>query len=319
MIEGLSPRSACRQGELRHSPRSTVGTVTEIHDSCGCCSRVSASSIVRAAAQRRVAERAADGGSSTVASGRRHASAFARRTRAASKATSPTNSSACAADGFVRAVIDGTLVDLANVRALRPGRPHSVDVDIDRLSVKSEARSRLAESLELGLRKGNGIVRIAFEAGEELTLVGRDVCPNCGLELGDSRPPACRGTASAVRASAVVGSAGACSSMSSAGAGRQHQPARGRDRRLGLGRGALLPDDARRASAGDDDRRRQAVRQARSERARARVARRRKEGLRGCDRRARAQADRTRAAPQRRGELRLSAARAGTVHARRAL
>jgi excinuclease ABC subunit A len=188
LIEGLSPAIGVQAGELHHSPRSTVGTVTEIHDllqllfarvgqqHCPRCGHaVEALSVPQMVD--RVLSRAPGARFSVRAPYARGLEGDAAAELAQLRA-----------DGFVRAVVDGALIELADVRALRTGRAHSIDVDVDRLSVKPESRSRLSESIELGLRKGNGLVRIAFEGGEALTLVGREVCANCGLELGELTP-----------------------------------------------------------------------------------------------------------------------------------
>src|SRR5690606_31974094 len=62
----------------------------------------------------------------------------------------------------------------------------SLAVDVDRLSVKPEARSRLSDSIETALRVGGGVARFAFAAGDEPALSDSFRCTSCGSELGES-------------------------------------------------------------------------------------------------------------------------------------
>ena len=166
-IEGLSPAIGVQAGELRYGPRSTVGTVTEIHDLLRLLFARVGEQTARAAGTRVEALTVPQMVDRVLS---RTGGRALQRARAVSCATSKAtwlrSSSGCAPGLRARGRSTARWSSWREVRALRPGRAHTIDVDVDRLSVKPDARSRLAESLELGLRTGRGVVRIAFEAGE---------------------------------------------------------------------------------------------------------------------------------------------------------
>ncbi|HET6424143.1 MAG TPA: hypothetical protein VFG20_10695 [Planctomycetaceae bacterium] len=114
-----------------------------------------------------------------------------------------------ARDGYVRARVDGTLIDVAAPPALLPTQPHTIDVVIDRLVVKEGLQSRLEESLETALELGRGTCLLCVETpnGWRDTLWSTQLaCPNCQrsfppIERRTFRPlspvggcPVCHGT-----------------------------------------------------------------------------------------------------------------------------
>ena len=183
MIEGLSPAIGVQAAELGGGPRSTVGTVTEIHDllrllfarageqhcpSCG--ARIEPLSVA-AMVDRALA----------LPEGTR-VRVQAPLLRDAEDELEPLFER-LRRDGFVRVVLDGELIELGTPRSLpRRGR-HSLDVDIDRLVIKQGVRSRLAEAIELALRQGRAAVRVAVEGGEALDMSAGTRCVRCGHEL----------------------------------------------------------------------------------------------------------------------------------------
>ncbi|MFO0661419.1 MAG: excinuclease ABC subunit UvrA [Polyangiaceae bacterium] len=92
-------------------------------------------------------------------------------------------------DGFVRARIDGQVVDLGDDIVLDRARPHDLDVVVDRLVVKEGLRSRATDSVELALRLGEGMLLVDdSESPEPLVLSERFACVTCGVSLPSIEP-----------------------------------------------------------------------------------------------------------------------------------
>ncbi len=187
-IEGLSPAISIEQKTTSRNPRSTVGTVTEIYDylrllyarvgrpHCPECGRP----IERQTVQQIVdAVLALPGGTrvqvlAPVVRGRKgHYRKDLER---------------WAARGFVRARIDGEIVDLDDPPELDRKRPHTIEIVVDRLVVKERVRQRLADSVETALRLADGLVRIVRGDGEETLYSERHACPDCGVSLPELAP-----------------------------------------------------------------------------------------------------------------------------------
>lgn len=188
LIEGLSPTIAVQQATPPRSPRSTVGTATEIADflrllyarvgmpHCPGCGRELVAQTVQQIVDRtlslpegsRVSLRAP-----VVRKGRIDLSAELDRLRR---------------EGFVRVVLDGQLRSLEEEVRIDSRSPHDLDVDIDRVSVKASARQRITESVELALRLSGGLVRVVPEAGEAWLATDALVCVYCGGSLPELTP-----------------------------------------------------------------------------------------------------------------------------------
>ncbi len=188
VIEGLSPAISIEQKTTSRNPRSTVGTVTEIHDylrllwasvgvpHCPDCHvpiqpqtvDQMVDRILRLPPDERFLVLA------PLVEGRKgeHRKLFERMVR----------------EGFVRARVDGELVAVDEAPELDRNRHHTIEVVIDRLSVRDGIESRLASSLETALNVGEGLVRIAVPEGEELVLSSRHACPSCGFSLSEVSP-----------------------------------------------------------------------------------------------------------------------------------
>lgn len=164
-IEGLSPAIAIEQRTAGSNPRSIVATTTEIHDylrllfahvgiphcpSCGCVvERHSAEDVVErllALPSRtkvvlmapRVRDRKGD-----------HAAVLEQIRR----------------QGYIRARIDGDIVEVETRERLAKTKPHTIDVVVDRLMITSRIRARLTDSVELALKEGDGVMGVLWEAG----------------------------------------------------------------------------------------------------------------------------------------------------------
>jgi excinuclease ABC subunit A len=188
-IEGLSPAISIEQKTSGHNPRSTVGTVTEIHDylrllfaragtpTCWKCGRVISGQTVQEIADQTMA---LESGAkfqvlAPVVSGRKgqYAELFDKLKK----------------DGYVRARVDGTVYALEEEIKLDKNKKHSVEVVVDRLVAGSGIRPRLTESLETALKmSANGTVIIAPAGGDELIFSERLACPHCHISMDEISP-----------------------------------------------------------------------------------------------------------------------------------
>jgi excinuclease ABC subunit A len=189
-VTGLSPAIAIEQRTTASHPRSTVGTVTEIYDHLRVlfsalgeprCPRCEIPVEARSAEQ--IAERlfATRPGAlvavlAPVVRGRK--GAFRKELQA------------LAAEGLLRARIDGKLYRLDEPLALDPRRNHRVDVLLDRLVLKPDASKRLILGLEKAFALARDAVLLSFEGGEETLLSRRFACPRCETSLPELSPRA---------------------------------------------------------------------------------------------------------------------------------
>ena len=189
LIEGLSPAIAIEQKSASHNPRSTVGTVTEIHD------------YLRLLFARAGTPHCPDHGlplaAQSVAQMVDHVLALPPDTRvmvlapvvAGRRGEQADLLDELRAQGFTRVRIDGKVHDLEGAPRLARQAKHSVDVVIDRLRVRPDARQRLAESFETALRHANGrALAVETDAGREHVFSAHFACPACGFALAELEP-----------------------------------------------------------------------------------------------------------------------------------
>jgi excinuclease ABC subunit A len=189
LIEGLSPAIAIEQKAASHNPRSTVGTVTEIHD------------YLRLLYARAGTPYCPDHGlalqAQTVTQMVDQVMALPKDTRlillapviAGRKGEQADLLEELRAQGFTRVRIDGKVHDLDSAPRLAKNLKHSVDVVIDRLRVQPESRQRLAESFETALRHADGKA-LVFEpdAKKEHLFSAKFSCPACDYALPELEP-----------------------------------------------------------------------------------------------------------------------------------
>ena len=188
-IEGLSPAISIEQKSTSHNPRSTVGTVTEIYDylrvlfarigrpHCHSCGRPIESQTVQQIVDQVMA--LPEGEKvyilAPVVRGRKgeYRKLFADLLR----------------EGFVRARVDGKVVELEGIADLARYRAHTIDVVVDRLVIKPGVQGRLTESVELALQKGEGLAVVhRLEDGADQLFSERLSCPACGTSLPEMEP-----------------------------------------------------------------------------------------------------------------------------------
>jgi excinuclease ABC subunit A len=192
-IEGLSPAIAIDQKSGGHNPRSTVGTVTEIHDYLRL--------LFARAGQPHCPDHPDQAlGAHSVAQMVDWTLTRPADTRIIVLAPLVRERKGEFSDlfddlrtrGFVRFRIDGAIVEAdaaEDLPALARGGHHSIDVVVDRLKVRADARSRLAESFETALRVADGrALLLDLDNGEETQFSSRFACPVCGYAAPDLEP-----------------------------------------------------------------------------------------------------------------------------------
>ncbi|HZO02874.1 MAG TPA: excinuclease ABC subunit UvrA [Burkholderiales bacterium] len=189
LIEGLSPAIAIEQKAASHNPRSTVGTVTEIHDYLRL---LYARAGTPYCPEHQLALEA-----QTVAEMVDQVSALPEESRimilapviAGRKGEQADLLEELRAQGFTRVRIDGAVHELDAVPRLARNAKHSVDVVVDRLRVRPDARQRLAESLETALRHADGkVVVLESDNNKEHLFSARFSCPACDYSLPELEP-----------------------------------------------------------------------------------------------------------------------------------
>lgn len=188
-IEGLSPAISIEQKTTSRSPRSTVGTVTEIYDYL----RVLYSSIGEPrcpncghAISRQTTESIVQQILALEANSRLLVMAPIVRGR---KGEFKKEMEQLLKKGFPSVRIDGVLRQLdEGVPALDKRKNHSIEVIVDKIIVKAGIDRRLEESVEKSAKLADGLVLIAVVGGEELTFSQKNACSNCGTSVPDLEP-----------------------------------------------------------------------------------------------------------------------------------
>lgn len=189
-IEGLSPAIAIEQKAAGHNPRSTVGTVTEIHDYLRLLyARVGTPHCPDHPDHALAAQ--------SVAQMVDTALALPADTRVLVLAPVVQQRKGSFEDlfddlqtrGFVRFRVNGAVVDADSLPRLAKNEKHTIDVVVDRLKVRAEMRQRLAESFETALRLAQGrALLLDTDNGAETVFSSRFACPLCGYALAELEP-----------------------------------------------------------------------------------------------------------------------------------
>jgi excinuclease ABC subunit A len=190
-IEGLSPAISIEQKSTSHNPRSTVGTVTEIYDYLRL--------LYARAGTPRCPDHQIDLAAQTVSQMvdavleqpegtpmMLLAPAISER-----KGEHAELIEELRAGGFVRARIDGEVVELDEAPKLDVRRKHTVEAIVDRFRVRPDLNQRLAESFETALRLGSGVARAAYTdepKRAELVFSNKFACPVCNYSLSELEP-----------------------------------------------------------------------------------------------------------------------------------
>jgi excinuclease ABC subunit A len=189
LIEGLSPAIAIEQKASSHNPRSTVGTVTEIHDYLRL--------LYARAGEPFCPDHALPLQAQSVAQMVDHVLALPRDTRlmvlapvvAARRGEQAELLDELRAQGFTRVRVDGKVFELGAAPRLHKNAKHTVDVVVDRLRTRPDAGQRLAESFETALRHADGrAIAVEVDGGREHLFSARFACPQCGYALAELEP-----------------------------------------------------------------------------------------------------------------------------------
>ncbi|MGH7581667.1 MAG: excinuclease ABC subunit UvrA [Gemmatimonadales bacterium] len=212
-IEGLSPAISIQQKTTGQNPRSTVGTVTEVYDYLRLLWARAGTPICPndgTPITRSSATQITDTILTWPAGTRIEVLGPMVRGR---KGEFKELFDDLRKQGFVRVRVDGTVYDLGDVPSLHRRTNHDIAVLVDRLVVKAEDRSRLADSIETALRAADGVVEVVRQerggASVSQLFSERFACPTCGLSLPELEPrqfsfnspfgacPACHGVGTA--------------------------------------------------------------------------------------------------------------------------
>ncbi len=188
-IEGLSPAISIEQKSTSHNPRSTVGTITEIYD------------YLRLLFARVGNPRCPDHDITL------EAQTISQMVDQVLEQTEGSRWMLLApvvqerkgehlglldelrAQGFIRARIDGEVIELDDAPTLDLRRKHSIEVVVDRFKVRDDLKLRLAESFETALRLADGLARVvSMDDATEITFSAKFACPECGYSLTELEP-----------------------------------------------------------------------------------------------------------------------------------
>lgn len=190
-IEGLSPAISIEQKSTSHNPRSTVGTITEIHDYLRllfarigepCCPTHHLPLTAQTVSQM------VDNILALPAENRYMLLAPIVTER---KGEYVKLFEQLAASGYIRVRVDGDVYDLSQPPELELQKKHTIEVVVDRFRVRDDLKTRLAESIETALSLTNGIVKIADldnAEAEEMIYSANFACPLCGYSLAELEP-----------------------------------------------------------------------------------------------------------------------------------
>ena len=189
-IEGLSPAISIEQKSTSHNPRSTVGTITEIYDYLRL--------LFARAGDPRCPDHDITLEAQTISQMVDQVMAMPEGTKLmllapvveARKGEHEQLLDKLRSDGFVRARIDGEIIELDSAPELDLRKKHTIEVVVDRFKVRQDLLQRLADSFETAINLADGIARIAHMDGGQSDIVfsARFACPVCGYSLTELEP-----------------------------------------------------------------------------------------------------------------------------------
>ena len=237
-IEGLSPAISIEQKSTSHNPRSTVGTITEIYDYLRL--------LFARAGEPRCPDHDLPLAAQTVSQMVDQVLELPEGTKLmllapviqGRKGEHLHTINELKAQGFVRARVDGIVVDIDSIPELDKNKKHDIEAVVDRFKVRDDLQIRLAESFETALNMTDGVARISYMDGdgEDLVFSARFACPACGHSIQELEP----------RMFSFNNPHGACSSCDGLGVKQFFDPAKVvSDPTLTLSEGAIRGWDRR--------------------------------------------------------------------------
>ncbi|MBN2646448.1 MAG: excinuclease ABC subunit UvrA [Thiotrichales bacterium] len=190
-IEGLSPAISIEQKSTTHNPRSTVGTVTEIHDYLRL--------LFARVGTPRCPTHGCDLQAQTVSQMVDHTLSLPEGSKClllapvvrGKKGEHQILLSELQAQGFIRARINGEIFELDGRIQLDKNKKHTIEVIIDRFKVRPDLKQRLAESFETALRLADGLAQVVpMDAEQDFALLFSEkfACPHCGYSVPELEP-----------------------------------------------------------------------------------------------------------------------------------
>lgn len=190
-IEGLSPAISIEQKSTSHNPRSTVGTITEIYDYLRL--------LYARVGEPRCPDHHLPLAAQTISQMVDRVLALEEGTKVMVLAPILQDRKGehvklldnLAAQGYIRARIDGEVCDLSDPPTLELHKKHTIEVVVDRIKVRQDIQLRLSESFETALSLTSGTVKVAFmdePTKEELVFSANFACPKCGYSMQELEP-----------------------------------------------------------------------------------------------------------------------------------
>jgi len=189
LIEGLSPAISIEQKATSHNPRSTVGTVTEIHDYLRL--------LYARVGDPQCPEHGITLAAQTVSQMVDAVLVLPEDTKlmilaplvVGRKGENLELFAELRAQGFVRVRVDGKVHEIDAVPKLDKNKKHTIEVVVDRLKVRADAKQRLAESFETALRHADGrALAVEMDSGKEHLFSAKFACPVCSYALPELEP-----------------------------------------------------------------------------------------------------------------------------------
>ena len=187
-IEGLSPAISIDQKTTSRNPRSTVGTVTEIHDYLRLMyARVGTPHCPKCGKE--IRQQTVDQIVDSVL-------ALPERTRLMILAPVVRGRKGeyvklledMLKQGYIRARIDGELAELADPPKMTKTKKHTIEIVVDRIAIRPDIQQRLTDSIETAMRLSGGLVIASVVDGEDMLFSQNYACPDCGISIEELTP-----------------------------------------------------------------------------------------------------------------------------------
>jgi excinuclease ABC subunit A len=190
LIEGLSPAISIEQKATSHNPRSTVGTVTEIHDYLRLLyARAGTPHCPDHPEHALEAQSISQMVDAVLALPEETRLMIVAPVLYGRKGEQADLFTELRAQGFVRVRVDGEVFEIDQLPPLDKNKRHNVEVVVDRLKVRQDVRTRLAESFETALTHAEGrAIAVEMDTGKEHLFSARFACPICSFALAELEP-----------------------------------------------------------------------------------------------------------------------------------
>lgn len=190
-IEGLSPAISIEQKSTSHNPRSTVGTITEIYDYLRL--------LFARAGEPRCPDHDIVLNAQTISQMVDHILELPEGTKLmllaplveGRKGEHEQVFDTLRAEGFIRARVDGKVLELDQIEKLDRKKKHTIEAVVDRFKVREDIKTRLADSIETVLKLSDGVLRVSYmdDAKQaDIVFSAKFACPECGYSLTELEP-----------------------------------------------------------------------------------------------------------------------------------